>query len=197
MFISFVLDKSGSMLPLTKDTLGGFNGFVAEQQKDKTKCGFSLTLFDTKFATQTGDLQTLQPLTEATYSPSGNTALLDAIGNSISEMEKFGKGYDRHLMVILTDGEENSSKEYTQKHIQDLIKAKTELGWEFVYIGADADAWQGKNLGIQVTGHYKDDAAGTLSVYASASVNVTAMRTSRASGKSMGWGSDPDKSKSK
>jgi hypothetical protein len=141
----FLLDRSGSMESCWDDTIGGFNAFVNEQKAD----GGTLTLiqFDHEFlesytAKPIGDVE---PLTRETFKPRGSTALLDAIGKTIKE----GKGGANPTVIILTDGQENSSHKFTKSHIKDLIEQKTKDGWTFVYLGANQDAFaEAGSMGI-------------------------------------------------
>lgn len=140
-----ILDRSGSMETCRDDTIGGFNAFLREQQAEGGT--LSLIQFDHEYqvvypATPIG---AVQPLTTQTFVPRGGTALLDAIGKTIKDIADGTKP----TVVILTDGQENSSKEYTKAHIKDLIEQKTKDGWTFVYLGANQDAFaEAGSLGI-------------------------------------------------
>ena len=145
--IIFIIDKSGSMSPLTKDTIEGFNGFVASQ-KDDTKTTLTTVLFDTRWhVLHDGiDVYEVAPMTTKDYIAGGGTAMLDAIGETINRVQ------DRHdelgankpekvLFVITTDGEENSSRKFTKAQIEKMIKHQTNgHGWEFIFLGANMDA---------------------------------------------------------
>jgi hypothetical protein len=88
-------------------------------------------------------------LNRETYSPNNLTPLYDAVGRTVSAIDKKKLGKKTVLVVIITDGEENASKEYNQKKIFDLISAKQKAGWTFVFMGADQDAWlAGQVIGI-------------------------------------------------
>lgn len=151
--INFVLDKSGSMASILTDTIGGFNTYLRELKKDgKSQYQFSLTLFDTHFENRHVDevLAKIPELTEKTYVPGGCTALYDAIGSTVAAIEKKGTNAGKVLTVILTDGLENSSREYSLQMIRDLISRKEKEGnWTFVFLGAGLDAFQtGDMLGV-------------------------------------------------
>ena len=154
--IIFLIDKSGSMANLTKDTIGGFNGFV-ESQKDDTKTTLTTVLFDTswKILHDGIDVYEVSPMTNKDYIAGGGTAMLDAIGDTINNVQ------DRHdelgsekpekvLFVITTDGEENSSRKFTKAQIEKMIKHQTNgHGWEFIFLGANMDAvTTATNIGI-------------------------------------------------
>ncbi len=136
-----VIDRSGSMDSCRSDTIGGFNVFLAEQDPETT---ININLFDHEYnELYSGSVKDAQKMSMETFVPRGNTALFDAIGKTIK------KAIGTPIIVILTDGEENSSKEYTQTHIKDLIEEKTKQGWSFVFLGANQDAiMAAKNFGM-------------------------------------------------
>lgn len=155
ILINFILDKSGSMATCLNDTIGGFNTYIDELKRDtKSKYSFSLTLFDTNFENRhvAVDLSSVPALTKSTYVPNGGTALFDAIGHTVSAVEVKGIKHDKVLTVILTDGEENSSKEYSLKKVKELIERKESEGnWTFVFLGADLSAFKaGDSMGINL-----------------------------------------------
>ena len=151
--INFVLDKSGSMGTCLTDTIGGFNTYIQKLKEDKkSKYLFSLTLFDTSFENRhvAIDLSAVPELTTSTYVPGGMTALYDAIGKTVSAVESKGEKVDKVLTVILTDGQENSSREYKCQMIKDLITRKEKEGnWTFVFLGAYLSAFAvGDSMGV-------------------------------------------------
>lgn len=156
VLINFVLDKSGSMATCLDDTIGGFNTYIGELKKDtKSQYHFSLTLFDTRFETRhvAINLSGVPDLTKQNYVPGGGTALLDAIGRTVSAVEAKGEKYDKVLTVILTDGQENSSREFNLAKIKELIEKKEGEGnWTFVFLGADLSAFTaGDSMGINLS----------------------------------------------
>jgi Mg-chelatase subunit ChlD len=140
----FILDRSGSMESCRDDTIGGFNSFLRDQQ---TLGGtLSLIQFDHEYQVTYASkpIGDVEPLTSETFQPRGSTALLDAIGRTIKEATAATPS-----VVILTDGQENASREYTKAHIKDLIEQKTKDGWTFAYLGANQDAFaEADSLGI-------------------------------------------------
>jgi Mg-chelatase subunit ChlD len=132
----FLLDRSGSMESCRDDTIGGFNSFV----KDQAVIGGKLTLIQFDHEIQTTytnvELKDVVPLTTETFKPRGSTALLDAIGETIKSPK-----CTHPVVIILTDGQENSSVKFTKAHIKDLIEQKTKDGWTFMYLGANQDAF--------------------------------------------------------
>ena len=144
--VSFILDRSGSMFSCIDDTIGGFNAFVESQKVDNPNGNLSLHLFGNDYTTlyTNKPVDEVEHLTTKTYRPHGGTALLDAIGTTIKEIDDNGS---KRVVVILTDGQENSSQVYSKPHINDLIRLHTE--WKFVFLGANQDAiGEGQTLGI-------------------------------------------------
>lgn len=141
----FLLDCSGSMESCWDDTIGGFNSFLVDQKPT----GGSLTLvqFDHEYQLTYERLKIdeVPPLSRETYKPRGSTALLDAIGRLIKEWNS----PSNPSVVILTDGQENSSNNFTKAHVKDLIEQKTKEGWTFAYLGANQDAFaEAGSIGI-------------------------------------------------
>ncbi len=145
----FVLDRSGSMSGLESDTIGGFNAMLEKQKALKGDCVVTSVLFDDRYELLHDRIRLagVMPLTNETYYVRGNTALLDAIGRTI---DKIG-GVQQHtapdeqaekvLFVIITDGMENSSREYRYERIREMIERQKErFGWEFLFLGANIDA---------------------------------------------------------
>ena len=151
-----VLDKSGSMSGLESDTIGGFNSMIEKQRNLGIKANVTTVLFDTNFNVihDRTDLKKVEKLTSKQYVAGGNTALLDAVGDTISRIQTVD-GIDdadnRVLFVIITDGMENSSREYSKAQIKKMITQKqNEKGWEFIFLGANIDAAsEAGSLGIK------------------------------------------------
>jgi len=172
VLVSVILDKSGSMSTKVQDVIGGFNLYLDELAKEPAvDYGFSLTLFDTvvEMRYKAVTLANVAKLDDASYRPSGNTALLDAIGNTVQTAST--DGFDKAIAVIMTDGEENSSREWTLQAIRELIKSKEAAGnWTFVFLGANLDAFaQGASLGVPMANAVRYDPANYRGVYASLS----------------------------
>lgn len=136
--IVIILDKSGSMSPIATETISNFNKFLNEQKCREDDANITLVLFD-----HTYDLQYIRkPIREAeelnncTYNPDGFTALFDAVGKTITKIESRCDKSSNVIFVILTDGLENSSKEYTKKNLSKMIEEKQCKGWKFVFLGA-------------------------------------------------------------
>ena len=141
-FIHFLLDRSGSMESCLKDTIYGFNAFVREQAPTST---LSLYLFNNTFEI-VYENKKIKDVEKLDFRPRGGTALLDAIAQTIEQVEKNNTQRWADLddvgnvIVILTDGEENSSTKYTKGDINDMIATKKAQGWKFVFLGANQDA---------------------------------------------------------
>lgn len=152
--VVFILDKSGSMGSVRDATISGFNEYVDSLKKQKeVSYRMSLTLFDTTYTKRATSepLKDIEPLTAKNYVPDGMTALYDAVMRTISDTEKKVKKGEKVLCVMMTDGEENSSKEYTDKDLKTKVKELEKSGnWSFVYLGANQDAWAaGQKFGMQ------------------------------------------------
>ena len=172
--IVFVLDRSGSMSGLEKDTIGGYNSFLNQQKQSGTKAVISTVLFDHEIQILHDRLpiSDIKKLTAKDYQPRGCTALLDAVGGSVSHIHKLHKKLaaedrpSKTIIVIITDGYENSSKNYTYKKVKDMLSKRQEKdGWEFVFLGANIDAAaEAESFGIsrKRAVNYKADSEGTL-----------------------------------
>ena len=141
LYAHVVLDRSGSMASCADDAVGGYNSYVAQLPGTSL---VSLTLFDSEGVDliRDGVTPAAARLNADEYQPRGWTPLYDAIGHTIVEAEKRSAGLDRIALVILTDGEENSSREFNREDIRKLLTAKQEQdGWLVIYLGANQDAW--------------------------------------------------------
>ena len=145
----FILDRSGSMHGLEKDTIGGFNSLIEKQKKIEGDALISTVLFanESKVIHDRVDVKDVKPMTENNYITGGCTALLDAIGNAIhhiSNIHKYARKEDvpeHTLFVITTDGMENASRTYTYPKVKKLIEnQKEKYGWEFMFLAANIDA---------------------------------------------------------
>lgn len=145
----FILDKSGSMAGMEKDTVGGFNAMIEKQKALDGKVYVSTVLFSnfSEVLHDRKNLEEIAPLTENDYRVGGCTALLDAIGGAIKHIgnvHKYARKEDvpvRTLFVITTDGMENASREYHSKQIKEMIREREEkYGWEFLFLASNIDA---------------------------------------------------------
>lgn len=154
VLVNVILDKSGSMASKTNDVIEGFNAYITGLGKeDQVNYLFSLTPFDTQVAYchVAIPLPEVKKLDSKSYQPAGNTALNDAIGITVRKVEADQPRVDKVVTVIMTDGEENSSREWTHDAVRGLIERKEKEGsWTFVFLGAGLDAWhQGRSYGVR------------------------------------------------
>ena len=187
----FILDRSGSMSGLEKDTIGGFNTMIEKQKREDGQALVSTVLFDNESVVihDRLPLDRVPPLTEREYYTRGCTALLDALGGAIhhiGNVHKYARKEDvpeKTLFIITTDGYENASRRYDYEKVRHMIRhEKEKYGWEFLFLGANIDATaEAKRFGIDadraVT--YKCDAAGTALNYDVISEAVCHVRASR------------------
>ena len=175
--IVFILDRSGSMAGLESDTIGGFNSMIKKQQKETDGNALvSTVLFDHESIVLHDRiaLNKINPLTEKDYEVRGSTALLDAIGDAVKHIKnvhKYARADDRPqktLVVITTDGMENSSVRFSYNDIKKLIERQKEKGWEFIFLGANIDAVEvAEHIGIDARRavNYHADRKGTSEVF--------------------------------
>ena len=175
VFVSFVLDETGSMQVCKKETIDGYNEYIIRLAQEHKKIRFTLTQFNANKLQVVHDavkIGTVPEMTGETYRPDALTPLYDAIATTIRRTEiKAGK--DAVLFIVMTDGEENASKEHDFKSVQALIEEKSD--WTFVYLGANQDAWAvGTKMGIAAgnTMSYAQNKTGqTMSAMTQASVH--------------------------
>ena len=156
--IVVVLDRSGSMQDIKDDTIGGYNSFLEEQKRVKdSRCKVTLVQFDNEYLPVYGsvDVQEVEALNADTYVPRASTALFDAIGRTINETGARLAAMSDHerpgkvIFVIITDGYENSSREFTSNRVKSMIaEQETRYSWSFVFLGADQDSFQADGLGL-------------------------------------------------
>ena len=145
----FILDRSGSMSGLESDTIGGFNSMLARQKDVEGKCYITTVLFDSEYELLHDriEIQAVRPISDKEYFVGGSTALLDAVGRTINKIGNAQRNTaadyraDNVLFVIITDGQENSSREYSMRRIKEMIeRQKSKYDWEFIFLGANIDA---------------------------------------------------------
>jgi uncharacterized protein YegL len=173
-----VLDRSGSMENIRQDAIGGFNAFLAGQRKVAGTAAVTLVLFDNEYEVVHAavDLSVVQDLTAKTFVPRGSTALLDAVGRTINDVGARLAKMDEQdrpekvMVCILTDGQENVSREFTTAKIKDMIEhQRTKYSWEFAFLAANQDAFAtAGSLGINssFTANFVATGAGTRQAYA-------------------------------
>jgi len=196
--IVFILDRSGSMAGLEKDTIGGFNAMIEKQKKEPGEALVSTVLFDNNCEVihDRIDIQKIEPMTHREYYVRGCTALLDAVGGAIhhiGNIHKYAREEDRPektLFVITTDGMENSSRKYSYGKLKKMIeRQKEQYGWEFLFLGANIDAArEAARFGIEEerVADYHADSQGTGVIYEAVSEAICHVRKCSAP-LSAGW----------
>lgn len=183
----FIVDRSGSMYGLEKDTIGGLNAVLKKNRELDGEVTVSTVLFDdvTEVLHDRLPINKVADLTEKDYETRGCTALLDAVGGSIRHIERVQKYMpdeykaDKVIFVITTDGMENSSSEYNYPTVKKAIERKTEEGWEFMFLGANIDAAaEAGRLGIAADRavEYISDGKGTRVMHAAVAEATCCMR---------------------
>ena len=152
LYVTLILDETGSMQSCKGAAITGFNQYVARLRQEPAETQFTLTLFNadkTEVRHKTVPIDQVQDLDVETHRPHDTTPLYDAIGRTLTTARQEAPAGMKKLCVILTDGLENASTEYTRKQIFALIKSCEKEGWTFIYLGADHDVWAaGEDLGI-------------------------------------------------
>ena len=189
--IVFILDRSGSMSGLEKDTIGGFNAMLEKQKAEPGEAVISTVLFDheTQVIHDRLPLEKVPRLTEKDYYVRGCTALLDAVGGAIhhiGNVHKYAREEDRPertLFVITTDGMENASRRYDYGKVKAMISRQQEkYGWEFLFLGANIDAArEAAHFGIAAdrAANYHADSTGTEVIYEAVNETVRNFRAAR------------------
>lgn len=183
----FILDRSGSMRGLESDTIGGFNSMIHKQKKEEGEAVVTTVLFDNHYELLHDriPLESISDMTEKEYYVRGCTALLDAMGMTIQKIRnvqlrtKESERAEKVIFVIITDGMENSSREYSAGQVKQMVEEQKKEGWEFLFLGANIDAvHEAARFGIQedraVT--YCNDSKGVALNYASVSRAIGDMR---------------------
>lgn len=186
----FILDRSGSMYGLEKDTIGGFNSMLGKQKNQDGDAFVTTVLFDHEYKIVHDRLAVneVPEMTANDYQVRGSTALIDAIGKTIrhiANIHKYARKEDvpeHTIFVIITDGMENASHEYTSDMVKKMVeKEKSEYGWEFIFLGANIDAVEtAKHFGIDSNRavNYNSDSQGTELNYEVVSDAVSCCRMS-------------------
>lgn len=186
--IVFIMDKSGSMSGLEKDTIGGYNSMLEQQRKEQGEVIISTVLFDngTQVIHDRLDISKVKNMTKKDYVVGGCTALLDALGgaihhiNSVQKALPEGERPEKTMFVITTDGMENSSHTYNYEKVKKMVQKKQEKkNWEFLFLGANMDAISAANdIGIRAerASTYHCDARGTAVNFMALSKAITNFR---------------------
>ena len=202
--IIVVTDRSGSMASVADDAIGGFNTFLEEQQKsEEGRCLLTYCQFDTSYEVvhEALPIKDMKPLDSGTFQPRGGTALLDAVGKTIDDVGRRLKKTPEDqrpgnvVMVILTDGEENSSRGYSLDKVQEMIKRQSsDYDWTFIFLGQGIDAFAaGHGMGLDMSdpnvfvGNMGAGGQGQQAAYFMASAAVVGTRNRVKRGLSKGY----------
>lgn len=184
-----IIDKSGSMGSMIDTAINGFNEFLIEQQNVEGKALVTTVLFSNLYQKlyESIDIKDCYQLDKNNYIPGGMTALYDAIGKTIQqELDILGnlpneERPEKYLCVILTDGYENSSREYNRDKIKSLIgEMKESFNWEFIFLAANEDAsLTAETMGISKGNSYAftNSADGLKDAYRGVSYAAMSYRT--------------------
>ena len=187
----FIIDKSGSMSGLEGDTLGGFNANLEAHKKLGGQVRVTTALFDTDYHLLHDrlDIEAVAPMTDKEYQVGSSTALLDAVGATIHKIRAVQRhSAEEHraekvIFVIITDGQENSSRAYTYSDIKKLIEHQQHKhGWEFIFLGANMDVFsEADKLGISrdFTSAYAATGAGVQDAWKYSSDTSLGLRTGK------------------
>jgi uncharacterized protein YegL len=184
-----ILDRSGSMANLTKDTIGGYNNFIEEQKKLPGEANVTTVLFDNEYTLlhDRVDIKKVLPITEKEYHPMGSTALLDAVGKTINiigvklDAMKEEDKPSKVIVLIITDGEENSSVEFSGDVVKEMVEKQTNIyNWQFLFFGANIDSFAvSSSIGISAdhTVGFSATSVGLNSTYDAMTLATTAYRS--------------------
>lgn len=183
--IIVVLDRSGSMSTIQADMIGGFARFVQEQQALPGDCRMSLYRFDTEYEA-CFENRPLAEVPELPLEPRGGTALLDAVGKTINAVGRRLRSTPEHkrpgglVFMIITDGEENSSREFKLASVKKMIEHQTKkYNWQFLYLGADVNSFSAASgMGIRAAGQaiFVNSAQGVNDLWSSNSAAIGGYR---------------------
>lgn len=160
--VIFILDKSGSMRYYTDETIRGFNTMLNVQRKEEGRAYITTVLFNEKsvYLHEREEIEKVKKLTRKDYEAGGCTALLDAVGDAIEKAGRSRCG-NKTVVIVITDGLENASVNYTYKEIREKIASRRLQGWEFIFLGANIDvAAEAEKIGIpmrRAAGYCQDD----------------------------------------
>lgn len=187
--IAIVLDRSGSMDSIRDDVVGGFNAFLTSQQAVEGEATLTLVQFDSQDPYEVlfdhAPLDAVRALGPQDFVPRGCTPLLDAVGRTLLATELWlaqqsaDTRPEQTIFVVITDGQENASREFNLARVRSLIQAKEALGWQVVFLSADLGAFnEAGDLGIAEAKRvmFSKDADGNREMFQRTSLKVAAMR---------------------
>jgi len=187
--VSFLLDRSGSMAAIRDDVIGGFNQFLREQQSHPGTCRMTVVQFDSQNPFEVladgVDVRELRELDADRYCPRGGTPLLDAVGRLIEHAERRARGRNEDsVIVVFTDGQENSSRQWSRSALFEQIEGLRARGFTFVFLGANQDSYhEAGQLGISSANTSNWHARHARTAYAQMSRSLSSYRDKSASGR--------------
>jgi Mg-chelatase subunit ChlD len=187
--IAVLLDRSGSMAAVKDETISGFNYFLKEQKAAGDNAAFTLVQFDsesTDVVHEARPVRDVPDLNGETYQPRGSTPLLDALGQTIKSTGRTLAAIpetnrpDKVVFVVITDGEENASHQFTKSQVKEMINHQTEkYAWQFIYLGANQDAFaEAGAVGIAMANAANFTPAHMATAFAGTAANVAQYRKS-------------------
>lgn len=204
--ISVILDRTGSMEPIRDDIIGGFNTFLSRQKETRGTATLTLIQFDSEDPFEVvyhfRPLEAVPPLSRRTFVPRASTPLLDAIGRGIRDLdnslERLGpeERPAKVVFVVVTDGQENASREYTRAQVNRLIEQRDKAGWQFVFLSADLAAIQdAEAVGFRSrsTMVFDKDARGSRQAFETLSTTLCEYRCDELADMTLKQGNEPDK----
>lgn len=188
--ITLILDRSGSMSDIQDDVIGGVNAFFADQRATGHPITATLIQFDSQdpyeVIADNVTLDKVPTLTPQIYQPRAATPLLDAIGIGIHRHSKHLDSIQPEakpadiVFVIVTDGQENSSREFTRAHITDLLKAKEDAGWKFIFLSSDLSAVrEARDFAVREARSARFDKSKTLASFSRMSSKIADFNASK------------------
>ncbi len=187
--VQIVLDRSGSMNPIAAATIDALNGFLAKQRAHPGILRLSLVDFDSRepfrIVIEGVPIAEVMDLTEADYQPRGGTPLLDAIGRSVERLDaRVAELPDEdQVLVIITDGHENASTDYTAADIAQLLEARQEAGWTVLFLGANQDSFSTGDTMNMRRGNVRDFDASVDGVQSAMNLAADAVTAHRSRGR--------------
>lgn len=180
-----VLDRSGSMSSISDATIKGYNEYLGQLRKEaKGEVAWNLTLFDDRIEEPVVDtpIAEVELLSNKTFVPRGSTALIDAVCRTIKDHQSEVPKNEKAIMVIITDGYENASREYSTERLKELVKElEAKKNWTLTYLGANQDAWSvAQDLGFSrgnVNSYHATD-LGVKGAFAAMSVSTSGLANS-------------------
>ena len=190
--ITLVVDRSGSMDEVRDDAEGGVNTFIGQQAKEPGEALLTLVQFDTEYEFLHSGVP-IQNVPKYELVPRGMTALLDAVGRAINETgERLAKMAESDrpslvIFVVMTDGHENSSKEFNKSQIKEMVeRQQNDYDWHFTFLGANQDAFaEAGDMGFDAAGVADYATDKVAPAYMATGGKVSRMRAQQRSGETV------------